>query len=92
MTLATKETMTQIRRNIEGCVGKRVLLRTDKGRKRGKQREGILVEAYSNVFVVMIEDGFCPSRKVSFSYSDVLTDSVEVTLYGQEHPINFTVC
>lgn len=88
--MATKETMTQIRRNIEGCVGQRVVLRTDKGRKKSKEREGILVEAYSNVFVVMIEDGLCPSRKVSFSYSDVLTDSVEVTLWGQECPVDFS--
>lgn len=86
--------MTQIKRNIENCVGKRVLLRTDIGRKKGKQREGVLVEAYNSVFVVMIEDGLCPSRKVSFSYSDVLTDSVEVTVCGQEHPIaiDCTVC
>jgi len=84
--------MTQIRRNIEDCVGKRVVLRTDKGRKKVKQREGVLVEAYSNVFVVMIEDGMCAARKVSFSYSDVLTDSVEVTLSGHEQPVDFSAC
>lgn len=80
--MATKETLTQIRKNIEACVGKKVVLRTDKGRKKVKLHEGILVEAYPSVFVVVIDDGLCSSRKISYSYSDVLTDCVEVSLWS----------
>jgi uncharacterized protein Veg len=89
--MATKETLTQIRRSIEDCVGKKVVLRTNKGRKKVKTREGVLEEAYPNVFVVRIDDGLCSQRKVSYSYSDVLTDSVEITLSGTQTLIHSNV-
>lgn len=89
--MATKETLTQIRRNIEACVGKKVVLRTDKGRKKVKQHEGILVEAYPSVFVVVIDDGLCSSRKISYSYSDVLTDCVEVSLWSSDSNVTLSI-
>ena len=69
-----------IRREITGYVGKKVRLTADKGRKRIVTREGILDAAYPNIFIVRVENEFSSERTVSYSYSDVFTSSVELTL------------
>ncbi|MCK8059294.1 MULTISPECIES: Veg family protein [unclassified Fusibacter] len=89
--MATRETLSEIRKTIEGCIGEKVVLRTNKGRKKVKVREGVLEEAYPNVFVVRIDDGMMSQRKVSFSYSDVLTETVEVTLCTSETTVTAAV-
>lgn len=77
--MATQETLMQIRRNIEGSIGKRVQLRTNKGRKKSLISEGVLDSAYPGVFIVRVDDGLLTQRKLSYSYSDVLTETVELT-------------
>jgi len=69
----------QIRRNIENSVGRKVQLRTNKGRKKSNISEGVLDSAYPAVFIVRIDDGLSSERKLSYSYSDVLTETVELT-------------
>lgn len=89
--MATRETLTQIRKSIEDCIGQKVVLKTNKGRKKVKVREGVLEEAYPSVFVVRIDDGMMSERKVSFSYSDVLTETVEVTLCSSAATITASI-
>lgn len=74
------ESVTEIRKDLEGCIGKTVILRANKGRKRIVVREGILESAYPNLFVVKIENEYESTRRVSYTYSDVLTSTVEVTV------------
>lgn len=72
--------VTKIRKDLEGCIGKTVILRADKGRKRIVTRQGILESAYPNLFVVKISNEFNSTRRVSYTYSDILTSTVEVTV------------
>ena len=74
------DSVTRIRKDLEGCIGKTVILRANKGRKRIVVREGILESAYPNLFVVKIANEFDSIRRVSYTYSDVLTSTVEVTI------------
>lgn len=78
--LATKTTLNEIRRNIEGYVGQKVTLKANKGRKKIMVREGILENTYPNIFVVRIDGGYDSVRRVSYSYSDILTETVEITV------------
>lgn len=80
MQLATRDTLTEIRRNVEDCKGKRVILKTNKGKRKYKEREGILEGVYNNVFVVKLDGGMNSERNIAFSYSDILTETVELTL------------
>ncbi|MGO1470218.1 MAG: Veg family protein [Tissierella sp.] len=82
------ESVTQIRKDLEGCIGKTVILRANKGRKRIVVREGVLESAYPNLFVVKIENEYDSVRRVSYTYSDVLTSTVEVTVCEDEEQIS----
>lgn len=72
--------VAKIRKDLEGCIGKRVILKANKGRKKTTIREGILESAYPNLFVVRISNQYDSIRRVSYTYSDVLTSTVEVTI------------
>ena len=78
-----KNIVNRIRRDIEKCVGRSVILRANKGRKKTIVREGILEAAYPNLFIVVISNEYDSSRKVSYTYTDVLTGTVEITVCSQ---------
>lgn len=80
VTLLEKNDLAKIRENVEDSIGKKVILKADKGRKRIVTREGILEETYPNLFVVKISNQFNTERRVSYTYSDILTETVEVTV------------
>jgi len=75
----TKNTLTQIKKNISKYVGKEVIIKADRGRRRSINKEGILDDTYDNIFIVKIKEGV-QERHLSFSYADLLTDSVELKL------------
>ena len=70
-----KSNISEVRKNIEGCVGQKVLLRGSLGRNKSFEKEGTLVNTYPNIFVVKMDD---TQRNVTYSYTDVLTNSVEL--------------
>ncbi|GAB6085631.1 Veg family protein [Alkaliphilus crotonatoxidans] len=78
--MATRTTLNEIRQNIEVFVGQKVTLKANKGRKKTLVREGVLENTYPNIFVVRIDGGYDSVRRVSYSYSDILTETVEITI------------
>ncbi|ABR50681.1 protein of unknown function DUF1021 [Alkaliphilus metalliredigens QYMF] len=78
--MITKNTLNDIRMNIEGYVGQKITLKANKGRKKTTIREGILENTYPNIFIVRIDGNFDTVRRVSYSYSDILTETVEITV------------
>lgn len=72
--------VASIRKDLEGCIGKRVILKANKGRKKTTIKEGILEAAYPSLFVVRISNEYNSVRRVSYTYSDVLTSTVEITI------------
>lgn len=80
IVLLEKNSLARIRKNVEGCIGKKVILKANKGRKKTTVREGILEEAYPSLFVVRISNKFDSVRRVSYTYSDILTATVELTI------------
>lgn len=75
----TVKTLQDIRRNIEDLVGQEVQIKTDKGRKRILIKEGVITATYPSLFVVDVGEG-SRERMVSFSYADIVTETVVVTL------------
>lgn len=78
-----KEVLSAIKNDIDGHIGERVLLRANSGRKKVIEREGILEKTYPNIFVVRIEGTDRTSRVISYSYSDILTNTVKVEFKNQ---------
>lgn len=79
------DSLNRIRKDLEECIGKNVILRANKGRKRIVVREGILESVYPNLFVVKISNEYDSIRRVSYTYSDVLTSTVEVTICEEQN-------
>lgn len=75
-----RKSVSQIRKELEGCVGKRIMLKANKGRKKTFVREGIVDNAYPSIFTVRLDNDLKTTRKVSYSYTDILTHTVEIKL------------
>jgi uncharacterized protein Veg len=76
--MAENDVIFRIRKNIESCIGERVQLKANKGRKKAFIKEGILEKTYPSIFTVRFENDYELTRRVSYSYTDVLTKAVEV--------------
>ena len=69
-----------VRSDIQRNIGSKVRLETNKGRHKSVISKGIISNVYPSIFTIQLSDGPDPSRKLSFSYTDVLTNAVEITL------------
>ncbi len=74
----------KIKQGLEAVVGKKVKLRANRGRKRIIEEVGVLEKTYPNLFVVKINNGKNKNRRVSYTYADVLTKTVELSFYDSE--------
>jgi len=72
-------TIQQIRLDLESQVGKRVKLRANRGRRRIVEAEGVIESTYPKIFVVKLDKSYS-IRRLSYTYADVLTKTVELTL------------
>ncbi|MGI6440525.1 MAG: Veg family protein [Peptoniphilaceae bacterium] len=78
--LQSKVDLNEIRKTVEDNLGKEVILKANKGRRRIVTKKGILTDAYPSVFTVQVENEFDTIRTVSYSYTDVLTSTVELKI------------
>jgi uncharacterized protein Veg len=73
-----KEVLNAIKKDIDEHIGEKVLLRANSGRRKVVVREGVLEKTYPNIFIVRIEGSDSTSRTISYSYSDILTQTVQL--------------
>lgn len=81
--MRVNNSLDKIKRDVENIVGRRVRLKANKGRKKTFVKEGILEQTYPSIFVVKFENDQNSVRRVSYSYSDILTETVELTVCGE---------
>ena len=74
--------VTQVRRNISQHIGSKVVLETNKGRQKSMVASGTIENAYPAIFTILLDDAAGLKRTVSYSYTDVLTKSVELTVFS----------
>lgn len=72
------KSITDIRHALETQVGQRLTLRANGGRRKTIERSGVLEETYPAVFIVKLDPESNSFERVSYSYTDVLTESVEL--------------
>jgi len=76
-----KGDLFKIKKDIESWVGQKVQLKANKGRKKAFIKEGVLEKSYPSIFIVRFENDYDTTRRVSYSYTDVLTKAVELVVY-----------
>jgi len=73
-----------IKRDLESFVGSKIRLKANRGRNRIIEKEGVLESIYPNIFVVKLDERKV-ERRVSYSYADVLTETVELFVYDNDN-------
>ncbi|WP_343345331.1 Veg family protein [Terrisporobacter petrolearius] len=79
--MATVQTLDNIRLNLEKHLGKKIILKANKGRKQITTKRGILENVYPSVFIVKLEASGSGYQRVSYSYSDLLTENVKLQVF-----------
>lgn len=85
--MAAKKVLADIKNDLDAFVGKRIRLKANRGRKRIVEREGILERTYPHVFVVKLDEKRNTAQRVSYSYTDVLTETVEWAACSEESSV-----
>jgi uncharacterized protein Veg len=82
--MIAKEDLFAVREQVKAHIGSKVLIRANKGRKRIVVKEGVLENTYPSIFVVKVKNLEQNSfRSVSYSYTDLLTHNVELSICGE---------
>lgn len=82
----TKGKIDEIKQSLNTYIGRRVHVTAKKGNKIILARRGVLEHVYPNIFVVLLDkksdnEGV---RRVSFSFSDILTRAVEIVIFKEK--------
>ncbi len=70
--------IANLKTDIIDKVGQKIIVKGSLGRSRAFEKEATIEKAYPNIFVVKYEEN---DRNVTYSYTDVLTRTVEVEVF-----------
>jgi uncharacterized protein Veg len=77
-SMSQLELLEKIKENLATLLGSSMRFRTNLGRCRILEKVGVLEEVYPNLFVIRVEDEDT-TRRISYTYVDVLTKTVELS-------------
>lgn len=77
------KTLLDIKRILDSNLGKRLTLKANGGRRKTIERSGVLAETYPSVFIIELDQQENSFERVSYSYADVLTETVELTFFDE---------
>ncbi len=76
--MVAKDVLFEIRKKLESHLGEKIKLRANRGRRKTFEKEGVLESTYPSIFIVRVDENNYFQR-LSFSYADVLTETVELS-------------
>ena len=77
-----KSDIASLKTDIFEKVGQKIIVKGSLGRSKSFEKEATIEKAYPNIFVVKYEEN---NRNVTYSYTDVLTRTVEVDVFDGEN-------
>lgn len=78
-----KNDIIELKEDLEQNVGRKIKVKGSLGRSRTYEEEAIIQKTYPNIFTVSY-GGEVKNLPSTYSYTDVLTRSVEVSIYDGE--------
>lgn len=72
--------LAAIKKDIEEHLGERVVLKANGGRRKILVNNGVIEKTYPSIFVIRLDND--TRRTVTYSYSDVLTKTVQIVFAG----------
>lgn len=76
--------LANIKDNLDAHIGENLTVVAQAGRKKVTRRKGKLAETFHSVFVVELDQDENSFERVSYSYVDLLTKSIDITFEGEE--------
>ena len=73
--------ISNLKTDINDKIGQKIIVKGSLGRSKEFAKEGTIEKAYSNLFVVKYEEN---DRTASYTYTDLLTRTVEVDVFNGE--------
>lgn len=73
-----KSDIANLKTDIGDIIGQKIIIKGSLGRSKSFEKEATIEKAYPNIFVVKYEEN---ERNVTYSYTDVLTGTVEVDVF-----------
>ena len=77
-----KSDIASLKTDIFEKVGQKIIVKGSLGRSKAFEKEATIEKAYPNLFVVRYDEN---DRNVTYSYTDVLTRTVEVDVFDGEN-------
>lgn len=77
-----KSDIASLKTDIFEKVGQKIIVKGSLGRSKSFEKEATIEKAYPNLFVVRYDEN---DRNVTYSYTDVLTRTVEVDVFDGEN-------
>lgn len=78
------KTILEIKQELEDRIGQRVMVTAQAGRKRVAKHHGILSKTYPAIFVVHVNEGQGEISRVTYSYTDLLTQNISIDFEDEE--------
>lgn len=72
--------LMDIKRSLDAHLGERIVLKANGGRRKTVERTGVLESTYPSVFIVKLDEERHAFERVSYSYADILTETVMLTV------------
>lgn len=76
-----KDDIVNLKTDIKENIGQKIIVKGTLGRSKYFEKEATIEKAYPNLFIVKYDES---DRNVTYSYTDVLTRTVEVQLFDGE--------
>ena len=77
------KSLIEIKRSLDENIGKRITVLVNGGRRKTIERSGMIEGTYPAVFTVKLDQDEYSVERVSYSYTDVLTETVKLTLVDE---------
>lgn len=75
------EDINNLKTDINEKIGQKIIVKGTLGRSKFYEKEATIEKTYPNLFVVKYEED---ERNVTYSYTDILTKTVEVQVFNGE--------
>ena len=79
-----KKDITELKTDIGEKIGQKIIVKGSLGRSKSFEKEENKEKAYSNIFIIKYNEN---NQNVSYSYTDILTRTVDVQVYNGEEYI-----
>lgn len=86
--MSARNVLSDIKENLQPYIGTEIMVKANRGRKRIVEKSGVLENTYPNIFIVKVNEKSV-ERRLSFTYADILTESVVLTVCKDGQTIKF---